>query len=96
MDPIATADPRLLDLHEAIEKLERVDGRKAQIVMLRYFAGLSIAQTARVLDLSVTTVKNEWNFARAWLFREMSSEPGDVEEPSSAKSAGSAGERGDG
>ncbi|MFG0258834.1 MAG: sigma-70 family RNA polymerase sigma factor [Phycisphaerales bacterium JB041] len=78
--PAPVADPeRLLDLHEAIDRLERVDGRKAQIVMLRFFAGLSIAQTARVLDLSVTTVKNEWNFARAWLFREMSAASPDVE-----------------
>lgn len=93
--PAPIADPeRLLDLHEAIDKLERVDGRKAQIVMLRYFAGLSIAQTAQVLDLSVTTVKNEWNFARAWLFREMSAEPGDTNEQGPAGAA--CGERGDG
>lgn len=93
--PAPITDPeRLLDLHEAIDRLERVDGRKAQIVMLRYFAGLSIAQTAQVLDLSVTTVKNEWNFARAWLFREMSSEPGDSDEPGSA--GPKSGERGDG
>jgi len=93
--PAPIADPeRLLDLHGAIDKLERVDGRKAQIVMLRYFAGLSIAQTAQVLDLSVTTVKNEWNFARAWLFREMSAEPDDAGESGAAGSAD--GERGDG
>lgn len=93
--PAPIADPeRLLDLHEAIDKLEQVDGRKAQIVMLRYFAGLSIAQTAQVLDLSVTTVKNEWNFARAWLFREMSAELDDAGESGAAGSA--SGERGDG
>lgn len=93
--PAPIADPeRLLDLHEAIDKLEQVDWRKAQIVMLRYFAGLSIAQTAQVLDLSVTTVKNEWNFARAWLFREMSAELDDAGESGAAGSA--SGERGDG
>lgn len=93
--PAPIADPeRLLDLHEAIDKLEQVDGRKAQIVMLRYFAGLSIAQTAQVLDLSVTTVKNEWNFARAWLFREMSAELDDAGESGAAGSA--SGERDDG
>ncbi|MBK7404810.1 MAG: sigma-70 family RNA polymerase sigma factor [Phycisphaerales bacterium] len=69
-----TTDPdRVLGLHEALEKLERRDPRKAQIVMLRYFAGLTILQSADVLELSPTTVKAEWQFARAWLFHEMSS-----------------------
>ena len=45
------------------------DPRKAQIVSLRYFAGLSIEETAGALDLSPATVKNEWAFARAWLYR---------------------------
>jgi RNA polymerase sigma factor (TIGR02999 family) len=70
--PAPTTDPdRLLSLHEALDALEQRDPRKAQIVMLRYFAGLTIAQTADVLDLSPTTVKDEWHFARAWLFSEM-------------------------
>jgi DNA-directed RNA polymerase specialized sigma24 family protein len=46
-----------------------VDARKANVVSLRYFAGLSIEETAAALDLSTATVKNEWKFARAWLFR---------------------------
>ena len=50
--------------------------RKAQIVALRYFGGLSIEETAAALDLSPATVKNEWAFARAWLFRLLSS-PGE-------------------
>lgn len=79
--PAPVADPdRLLCLHDALDRLERVDQRKAQIVMLRYFAGLSIAQTATVLDLSLTTVKNEWHFARAWLFREMAPDQTDPTE----------------
>ena len=45
------------------------DPRKAQIVSLRYFAGLSVEETAAALDLSEATVKNEWKFARAWLHR---------------------------
>jgi RNA polymerase sigma factor (TIGR02999 family) len=61
----------LVALDEAIKKLEKVDPRKAKIVSLRYFAGLSIAETAAALDLSATTVKNEWLFARAWLHREI-------------------------
>lgn len=73
IDPPAPAnDPeRILALHEALNALECIDPRKAEIVHLRYFAGLTIAQTAEVLDLSPTTVKDEWQFARAWLFKEI-------------------------
>ena len=69
---IGGADPRLTDLvavDEALVQLEQADPRKAQIVTLRYFAGLSIEETAAALDLSPATVKNEWQFARAWLYR---------------------------
>jgi DNA-directed RNA polymerase specialized sigma24 family protein len=65
-------DPSLVDLvavDEALTRLEQTDPRKAQIVSLRYFAGLSIEETAGALDLSPATVKNEWAFARAWLYR---------------------------
>jgi RNA polymerase sigma factor (TIGR02999 family) len=61
----------LLRLDEALAELERRDSRKAKIVMLRYFAGLTIEQTASALDLSITTVKDEWAFARAWLQSEI-------------------------
>jgi RNA polymerase sigma factor (TIGR02999 family) len=66
------ADPALTDLvavDEALTRLEQTDPRKAQIVSLRYFAGLSVEETAAALDLSPATVKNEWAFARAWLYR---------------------------
>jgi RNA polymerase sigma factor (TIGR02999 family) len=66
------ADPQLVDLvavDEALSRLEQSDPRKSQIVTLRYFAGLSIEETAAALDLSPATVKNEWKFARAWLYR---------------------------
>jgi RNA polymerase sigma factor (TIGR02999 family) len=66
------ADPALTDLlavDEALTRLEQTDPRKAQVVTLRYFAGLSIEETADALDLSPATVKNEWAFARAWLYR---------------------------
>src|SRR5262245_23087277 len=66
------ADPQLVDLvavDEALTRLEQSDPRKAQIVSLRYFGGLSIEETAAALDLSPATVKNEWAFARAWLYR---------------------------
>lgn len=60
-----------LAIHEALEKLETLDPRKARIVELRFFAGLGIDQVAEVLDLSVRTVKREWQFIRAWLYREI-------------------------
>jgi RNA polymerase sigma factor (TIGR02999 family) len=69
---IAGADPGLTDLvaiDEALTRLEQTDARKARIVELRYFAGLSIEETANALDISAATVKNEWKFARAWLYR---------------------------
>jgi RNA polymerase sigma factor (TIGR02999 family) len=69
---IMRVDPALTDLvavDEALTRLEQTDPRKAQIVSLRYFAGLSIEETAGALDLSPATVKNEWAFARAWLYR---------------------------
>ncbi|MCC7389156.1 MAG: sigma-70 family RNA polymerase sigma factor [Phycisphaerales bacterium] len=72
-------DPEtMLLLHEKLDRLEARDPRKAQIIMLRFFAGLSIKQTAEVLDLSPSTVKVEWQFARAWLFSEMQREAGDA------------------
>ena len=58
-------------LDDALNKLEHVDSRKAQLVMLRYFAGLTIKETAQALSLSPATVNTEWHFARAWLFGEM-------------------------
>jgi len=69
---VMRVDPALTDLvavDEALTRLEQIDPRKAQIVTLRYFAGLSIEETAGAIDVSPATVKNEWAFARAWLYR---------------------------
>jgi RNA polymerase sigma factor (TIGR02999 family) len=77
-DALARTDPDLTDviaIDEALSRLEATDPRKARIVTLRYFAGLSIEETAAALDLSPATVKNEWTFARAWLFRALGSPP---------------------
>ena len=63
----------LVALDEALTMLEATDSRKAQVVTLRYFAGLSIDETAAAMDLSPATVKNEWTFARAWLHRALAS-----------------------
>ena len=76
LDEAAIADESrsedLLALDEILDKLERHDKRKADVVMLRYFGGLSIEETAAALGVSPATVKNDWTFARAWLNRELS------------------------
>ena len=61
----------VIALHEALEALHAIDPRKSRIVELRYFAGLSIEDTAKVLGISTITVNRDWRLARAWLSREM-------------------------
>ena len=65
------ADLDLLALDEALTSLSTIDPRGARIVELRFFSGLTIEETAEVLDVSAGTVKREWSTARAWLYREM-------------------------
>jgi RNA polymerase sigma factor (TIGR02999 family) len=62
----------VLALDEAISRLAELDPRKGSLVELRYFGGLSIEETAKVLGISPATVKREWRTARAWLRRELS------------------------
>ena len=66
----------LLALHEALEWLEKKDRRKADLVKLRFFAGLSNEQAARALGISPSTADNDWAYARSWLCLEMGGEPG--------------------
>ncbi len=61
----------LVALDEALRRLAEFDPRQGAIVELRFFGGLTIEQTAQVLDISPTTVKREWQAARAWLFGEL-------------------------
>jgi RNA polymerase sigma factor (TIGR02999 family) len=62
-------DPaEVLALDAAIRRLEQHDAAAADIVRLRFFAGLSVEETAQMLNLSERTVKREWAFARAWLY----------------------------
>jgi RNA polymerase sigma factor (TIGR02999 family) len=68
-------DDRLLELDEALTRLEAIDARKAELVKLRYFAGLTIEQAAEALSIGTSTAERDWAYARAWLFREMG-EPG--------------------
>jgi len=61
----------VLALNEALEELERMDPRQARVVELRFFAGLSVEETAEALGLSTATVKREWATAKLWLFKEV-------------------------
>jgi len=63
---------RLLMLDDALGRLEQVDPRLCRVVELRYFSGLTVDETAEALGISPRTVENDWNLARAWLFRTMS------------------------
>ena len=67
------SDVDLLALDEALRNLAALDSNYGQVVELRYFGGLTIAETAEVLGISDTTVERDWRFARAWLKRELSS-----------------------
>jgi RNA polymerase sigma factor (sigma-70 family) len=58
----------IMALDEAIGRFEVQEPRAAEVVKLRFFAGLSVEETAEVTGLSVRTVNREWKFARAWLF----------------------------
>jgi RNA polymerase sigma factor (TIGR02999 family) len=62
----------LVALDDAMQALARLDPRKAQVVELRFFGGLSVGETAEVLKVSSVTVMRDWNTAKAWLYRELS------------------------
>lgn len=64
-------DATLIALDEALTRLEQQDPKLAELVKLRYFAGMTVNQTAEVLGVSPRTVKRNWAFARAWLMREI-------------------------
>ena len=64
----------LLALDDALKDLARFDQRKARIVELRFFGGLSVEETAEVLNVSPITVMREWSKAKAWLYRSISAE----------------------
>jgi len=64
-------DVDLVALDEVLERLAELDRQKARVVELRYFAGLSVEETARALDVSPRTVRREWTFAKSWLRGEL-------------------------
>ena len=63
--------PDIVAVHEAMERLEKLDERQSRIVEMRYFGGLSVEETAEVMALSPATIKREFSAAKAWLYREL-------------------------
>jgi RNA polymerase sigma factor (sigma-70 family) len=61
----------LIALDDALDALARMDARKSRVIELRFFGGLSVEETATVLDVSADTVLRDWRLAKAWLTREM-------------------------
>ncbi len=70
-------DPRfrVIDLERALTELEGLDPRKTQVVVMRFFGGLSIDEVADSMSLSPATVKREWVFARTWLYSRLNEKP---------------------
>jgi RNA polymerase sigma factor (TIGR02999 family) len=61
-------DVDVIELHDALERLDALDPRKSRIVELKFFGGLTTAEIGQVLQVSVATVERDWSFARAWLY----------------------------
>jgi RNA polymerase sigma factor (TIGR02999 family) len=68
------SDDQLLAVHEALDRLAAEDPKKAELVKLRYFAGLTLEDAASALNLPLGTAKRWWTYSRAWLYRELSQE----------------------
>jgi RNA polymerase sigma factor (TIGR02999 family) len=79
LDALAAQEPadELLALHDALEQLAAHDPLKARLVELRFFAGLTLAEAARCLGISLSTADRAWRYARAWLYAAMDGPPAD-------------------
>lgn len=71
MAALPAASDDLLALDEALARLEACDPRRAEVVKLRFFAGLSMTDVARQMDISLATAERHWSFARVWLYSEL-------------------------
>ena len=71
-----SVDSNLLELDEALDRLSALDPRKAKVIEMRFFGGLSVEETAEALSISPETVMRDWKLARAWLYRELSVDQG--------------------
>lgn len=74
--PSPAPDDELIAVNDALEKLSRIDDRKAQLVKLRYFAGMTFEESAAALGIAVPTAKQWWAYSRAWLIAEMKADCG--------------------
>ena len=77
-EAVVAAEERSIDLlalDEALERLAVEDPRQAKVVELRFFGGLSVEETALVMDISPATIKREWTMAKAWLYSQLQSLP---------------------
>ena len=68
---VETGGIEVVALDTALRSLAEIDGRKSQVVELRYFGGLNLEETAEILEVSVETAKRDWKMARAWLYTEL-------------------------
>jgi len=71
----------VLAVDEALQKLDQLDHRKAELVRLRFFAGLTLPEAARALGISVSTADNDWAYAKTWLRLELSEQEGREKNP---------------
>lgn len=71
IDAMPDRGSQLVALDDALEALARLDPRKAKVIEMRFFGGLSVEETAEVLRISADTVMRDWKMARAWLMREL-------------------------
>jgi RNA polymerase sigma factor (TIGR02999 family) len=85
---VAGPDLDLLALDEALIRFERRDPRKAQLVKLRFFAGLTVGQAARALGIARSTADEDWAYARSWLRLAIAGRPADAPEEKKSDSAG--------
>ena len=72
-EDVAIAGPEsdFIELDEALQRLDAFDPRKARVVEMRFFGGLTVEETAEVLNVSIDTIGRDWNAAKAWLLREL-------------------------
>ncbi len=64
-------DGRIAEINDALTRLEQLDPRPASVVEMRFFGGLTEQEIADVLEISVATVKRDWEFARSWLLAQL-------------------------
>jgi RNA polymerase sigma factor (TIGR02999 family) len=72
---VGTSSAEILDLNRALDRLEKLDQRKAHLVELRFFLALTLEETAEVLSISLSTAERDLKFSRSWLFHELKSTP---------------------